>query len=147
MSALRTAPPLTMRNPEGFNTYRNVTVEVRRSSNQPYRGETAEARVFNYNMLPVPVEPGKTYLVSVDRDTVRMSGAQIVGGEVQSLSPGKGPLLVVALTDLELSVVVDGEKKEVKMDRGDVQWDPAEFRFKLTNPGRNPARFVALEFK
>ncbi len=136
-----------MRNPEGFNTYRNVTVEVLRSSNQPYSGETAEARVFNYNMLPLPVEPGKTYLVSVDRDTIRMSGVQIVGGESQSLSAGKGPLLIVAITDLELSTVADGERKEVKMDRGEVRWDPAAFRHRLSNPGRSPARFVALEFK
>ncbi len=136
-----------MRNPEGFNTYRSVTVEIRRRSNQPYRGETAAARVFNYNMLPLPVEPGKTYLVFLDRDTVRMSGVQIVGGESQALSPGKGPLLVVAITDLELTAVVDGEKKEVRMNRGEVLWDPVEFRHKLINPGRSPARFVALEFK
>ncbi len=136
-----------MRNPEGFNTYRSVTVEIRRKSNQPYNYPYTGSSVANYNMLPLPVEPGKTYLVSVDRDTVRMSGVQIVGGEFQSLSSGKGPLLIVAITDLELSATVDGEKKEVKMDRGEVLWDPAAFRHKLTNPGRSPARFVALEFK
>lgn len=136
-----------MRNPEGFTRYRNITVELRKNSKQPYSYPATGSSVADYNMLPVPVEPGKTYLVSVDRDTVRMSGVQIVGGESQALSPGKGPLLIVAITDLELSASVDGEKKEVKMDRGDVQWDPAEFRLKLTNPGRNPARFVALEFK
>ena len=136
-----------MRNPEGFNTYRNITVEIRKNSKQPYNYPLTGSSVADYNMLPVPVEPGKTYHVSVDRDTVRMSGVQMVGGESQSLSPGKGPLLIVAITDLELSAVVDGEKKEVKLDRGEVRWDPAEFRYKLTNPGRIPARFVALEFK
>jgi len=136
-----------LRNPEGFTIYRNLTVELRKSSKQPYGYPVTGSSVADYNMLPIPVEPGKTYLVVVDRDTVKMSGVQIVGGESQSLSPGKGPLLIVAITDLELSATVDGEKREIKMSRGETQWDPSEFRVKLTNLGRNPARFVALEFK
>ncbi len=136
-----------MRNPEGFTKYRNLTVEILKSSRQTPVHPWPAGSIGDYTMLPIPVEPGKTYLVAVDRDSVRMSGVQIVGGESQSLSPGKGPLLIVAITDLELSAVVDGEEKGIKMGRGEARWDPAEFRHKLTNLGRSPAHFVALEFK
>ncbi len=136
-----------MRNPEGFGTYRNITVEIRKDSKQPNRYPYTESSVADYDALPLPLEPGKSYVVGLDRDTVVMRGIQILPGESQSVNAGKGPLLIVAITDLELSAVAAGEKKELEMDRGEVQWDPAEFRHKLTNPGRSPARFVALEFK
>jgi hypothetical protein len=136
-----------LRNPEGLATYRNVTVEIRKDSKQPYSYPRTEASILDYNMLPLPVEPGKSYVVSLDRDTVRMTGVQILPSETQSFPAGQGPLLVVALTDLELSATVEEGKKEVRMKRGEVQWEPREFRHKLTNPGREPVRFVVLEFK
>jgi ribosomal protein L25 (general stress protein Ctc) len=136
-----------MRNPEGLATYRNITVEVRKPSTQPYRYPYTGSSVADYDALPLPVEPGKSYVVSLDRDTVRMTGVQILPSETQSFPAGQGPLLVVALTDLELSATVEEGKKEVRMKRGEVQWEPREFRHKLTNPGREPVRFVVLEFK
>ncbi len=136
-----------MRNPEGFATYHNITVEIRRRSTQPYRYPYTGESVANYTMLPLPVEPGKTFLVSLDRDTVKLSGVQILPGESQTVKLGKQPVLVVAVNDLELSYTVEGERKEIKVERGDTGWDPPEFREKLTNTGREPARFVVMEFK
>jgi hypothetical protein len=136
-----------IRNPEGFATYHNVTVEIRKRSRQPYSYPYTGESVANYNMLPLPVEPGKTFLVSLDRDTVRISGVQILPGESETVRTGRQPILVVAVSDLDLSATVKGEKRDVKVGRGDTGWDPPEFREKLTNTGREPARFVVMEFK
>jgi quercetin dioxygenase-like cupin family protein len=136
-----------LRNPEGFTTYRSILVEIRRNSKMPYVYPATQTSFYDANALPPPLEPGKSYVVSLDRDTVRMTGVHILPSETQSFPAGQGPLLVVALTDLELSATVEEGKKEVRMKRGEVQWEPREFRHKLTNPGREPVRFVVLEFK
>lgn len=136
-----------MRNPEGFTTYHSIMVEIRKRSKMPYVYPMTETAFYDANMLPPALEPGKTHQVTLDRDTVRLKGVYILPGESETVKTGKRPILVVAVSDLELSATVDGEKKDVKVERGSTGWNPPEFREKLTNTGREPARFVVMEFK
>jgi hypothetical protein len=85
-----------------------------------------------------------SYQAVLDRDTVRASSVQILPGESMQVSKGFGPLLVVALEDVELKAEGGGAVKYV---RDQVLWDPEAFKRKLTNTASSPARFVVLEFK
>jgi oxalate decarboxylase/phosphoglucose isomerase-like protein (cupin superfamily) len=55
--------------------------------------------------------------------------------------------LVVSLTDYELrSDVVGKGNKTMQQKAGDVSWVPGGFTHVLTNSGKQPARFITLEF-
>ena len=71
---------------------------------------------------------------------------QLLGGISKELhSTGVGALMV-AITDLNLFRQQDGESKELRLSKGDVQWfSGAAPTFK--NPDKEPARFVLLKMK
>jgi len=133
-----------LRNPEGMITHRNITVEIRRNSEQPYAYPATIESLQDYDVVPPPLDHRVTYQAVLDRDTVRASRVQILPGESLVVAKVGGPLLVVPLEDLELKA----EGGETAAYRGDdVLWDPNAFHRKLTNTASLPARFVLLEFK
>jgi hypothetical protein len=71
---------------------------------------------------------------------------QLVGGGSKELhSTGVGALMV-AITDLSLLLQKDGESKELRLSKGNVQWFPGAAP-SLKNQDKEPARFVVLEMK
>lgn len=133
-----------LRNPEGLGTYRNFTVEIIKNSEQPYTYPATLEYAMDYDVVPPPTDSRVSYQAVLDRDTVRASNVQILPGESMMVIKGTGPVLVVALEDLELKA----EGREIqKVRRDDVLWDPEAFKRKLTNTGSFAARFILLEFK
>jgi hypothetical protein len=133
-----------LRNPEGLGTHRNITVEMLKGSEQPYNYPSTPQSRQDYDVVPPPVDSHVSYQAVLDRDTLRASSVQILPGESMVVAKGFGPLLVVALEDLELEP--EGGQM-VKHNRDDVLWDPEPFRRKLTNISSRPARFIMLEFR
>ena len=135
------------RNAEGFATYRNYTVEILKPSGQPYSYPQTEASVFDYDVLPFAMEPEKTGVASLDRDTVRMTRYQIRPGESLPPRSPAGRALLIALSDVQLDEKVSGDETEERSySAGDAQWFEG-VGHPLTNTGKEPARFIVLEFK
>ena len=60
----------------------------------------------------------------------------------------KGPHLVVAITDLHIRNDVEGKQPaDIEAKKGDINWVPGGFKHSVTNVGKEPARFVTIEFK
>ena len=56
--------------------------------------------------------------------------------------------MIVALTDLHLKSDVTGENsKDIQLKAGDVLWINAAAQHRLSNLGKQPARFVVVEFR
>ena len=71
---------------------------------------------------------------------------QLLGGDSRELhSTGMGALMI-AITDLSLLLRKDGEAKELRLSKGDVQWFPGSVP-SFKNQDKEPARFVVLEMK
>jgi len=135
------------RNAEGFSTYRAYTVEILKQSGQPYSYPQTVESVYDYDVLPYAMEPEKTGVASLDRDTVRMTRYQIRPGESLAPRTPAGPALLIALSDVQLDEKVSGEKTEERSySAGDAQWFEG-VGHQLTNTGKEPARFIVLEFK
>jgi quercetin dioxygenase-like cupin family protein len=135
------------RNAEGFSSFRNYTVEILKKGSQPYSYPQTEASVYDYDVLPWPIEANKTYITSLDRDTVRMLRCQIRPGENLPPRASAGPALLIALTDVQLDEKVSDEQTEGRSySAGDAQWFSGAGH-QLTNTGKEPAQFIVLEFK
>ena len=58
-----------------------------------------------------------------------------------------GPHLIVAITDLNLQSDVAGKGiSKVELKAGDLRWVPGGLTHTLMNSGKQPAKFVTLEF-
>ena len=136
-----------IRNAEGFATYRAYTVEILKQSAQPYSYPPTVESVYDYDVLPFAMEPEKTGVTSLDRDTVRMLRYQIRPGESLPPHSTAGPALLIALTDAQLDEKVSEEQTEaLTYTAGDAQWFSG-VGHQLTNTGKDPAQFIVLEFK
>ena len=60
----------------------------------------------------------------------------------------KGPHLVIAVSNLKLrNESVGKQPTEISLPAGDIKWVPSGFTHSVTNVGKEPARFVTIEFK
>jgi hypothetical protein len=81
------------------------------------------------------------------KDGVRVSEVNLEPGAVVPSHHHDGPHVLVALTDLDLRSDVEGMgPMPGKFKSGDIKWLPGDYTHTLTNVGKNPARFVTLEF-
>jgi quercetin dioxygenase-like cupin family protein len=81
------------------------------------------------------------------RDDVRVSEIDLQPGGVIPKHEHVGPQLVVALTDLELSTAVEGKApRTVTQKASEFKWLPGGYKHTLTNLGKQPAKYITLEF-
>jgi len=80
-------------------------------------------------------------------DGVRVAETELQPGATIPRHHHSGPHLLVALSDLDVRSDVEGMgPMPGKFKSGDVKWLPGGYTHTLTNVGKNPARFVTLEF-
>ena len=122
--------------------FRNVTIELLKDEeahkNPPYKwDEERGLNVFN----------GGTQHILFVQDGVRVSEVDLQPGGIIPRHHHNGPHLVVAITDLELRSDVEGQGQMLaKIKSGDLKWVAGGFTHTVANIGKQPAKFIALEF-
>ncbi len=138
---------MQFRNDETAVTHRDITVEIKKKTRQPYDYFKSDYYSNDYDIVPPPLDSLHTYTTTLNRDTVRMSEAQILPGENWKMPEGQFPFLVIAENDLELRDAKDKSADPLLIRETGVAWSPAAFRGPVVNVSSQPARFVLLEFK
>lgn len=123
--------------------FRNVTIEFLKDEearkNPPLRWD--EERGLN-------VLHGGTQEILFVQNGVRVSEVELQPGGMMPRHHHAGPHLLVAVSDLEVRSDVEGKgPMPGHFKSGDVKWLPGGYTHSLTNVGKNPARFVTLEFR
>jgi quercetin dioxygenase-like cupin family protein len=121
--------------------FRNVTIELMQdaeSRKNPYKWDEDRAlHVFNKG----------TQDVMFAKDGVRVSEFELQPGGMVPSHRHNGPVLMVAVNNLELHNDLQGQKPAmVDLKSGEVKWFNAGFTHSLMNPGKSAAKFVTLEF-
>ena len=116
--------------------FRNVTVEFLKAPST--RGE--EDRGLH-------VLQGGTQEILFVKDGVRASLVELQPGGMIPSHHHTGPHLLVAVSDLEVRSDVEGQgPMPGHFKSGDLKWLPGGYTHTLTNVGKQPAKFVTLEF-
>jgi hypothetical protein len=135
---------VSLRNPRN-DPYRAMIVEIMQGDDSRNRVRDPSLAPFAQKVGP-GVDPHVSYVTTLTKTSVEILNVQLLSGDSRDLhSTGVGALMV-AMTDLNLLRQQDGQSKELRLSKGEVQWFPgAAPAFK--NPGKEPARFVLLEMK
>jgi quercetin dioxygenase-like cupin family protein len=121
--------------------FRNVTVELiqdeKLQQTPPHWPEENGEKTFS---------GGRSKILFV-KDGVRVSEVNLDPGATIPSHHHDGPHLLIAVTDLDIRSDVEGMgPMPGKFKSGDIKWLPGGYTHTLTNVGKNPARFVTLEF-
>jgi quercetin dioxygenase-like cupin family protein len=91
---------------------------------------------------------GGTKDIMFVQDGVRVSELDLQPGGVIPKHHHAGPHLVVAVTDLDLRSDVEGKPATLRvLKAGDIAWIEGGYTHIVTNLGKQPAKFIALEFQ
>ena len=135
---------VSLRNPRS-EPYRAMIVEIMQGDESRNRLRDPSLDPFAQKLGP-GVDPHVSYVTTLTKTSVEIMNVQLLGGDSRELhSTGMGALMV-AITDLSLLLRKDGEAKELRLSKGDVQWFPGAVPL-LKNQDKEPARFVVLEMK
>ena len=125
------------------NSFRNVTVELMKDEQArkmppPKWDEERGVDVFD----------GGTKDILFVKDGVRVSQIELQPGAMIPSHHHKGPHLLIAISDLDVRSDVQGQgPMPGHFKSGDVKWLPGGYTHTLMNVGKNPAKFVTLEFQ
>ncbi len=121
--------------------FRNVTIEILDDAN--LRNSTAkwdEDRGFD-------ILQGGTKQVLFVKDGIRVTEFELQPGGVVPMHYHAGPHLLVAVSDLEIRSDVQGQgPMRGDLKSGESKWLPGNYSHSITNTGKQPAKFVTLEF-
>ena len=122
--------------------FRNVTIELlqdeqaRKNPPPPWDEERG-----------LEVHHNGTQDILFVKDGVRASEFELQPGGMVHKHHHVGPHLVVAVSDIELRSDVEGKGSSVsKLKSGEVMWLKGGYTHSLMNVGKNPAKWVTLEF-
>jgi len=122
--------------------FRNVTIELLQDeaahkTPPPAWDEDRGLHVFT----------GGTQDIMFVQDGVRVSEIELQPGATVPSHHHSGPHLVVAITDLDVRSDIEGKAPiAAQMKSGDIKWLAGNYTHTLTNTGKQPAKFVTLEF-
>jgi quercetin dioxygenase-like cupin family protein len=120
---------------------RNITVELLQGDKAPHNASTLDGD------RGLQVLPGGTRQILFVKDGVSASEIELQAGGSIPRHHHTGPHLVVALTDLDLRSNIDGKAPiSAHIKSGEAQWIKGGVTHTLTNVGKQPAKFVTLEF-
>ncbi len=151
-------PPADVKLADGDTRFAagNFAHIARNLSDQPFRNVTIELmQDEKLRQAPShwPEESGeKTFAggsskILFVKDGVRVSEVNLAPGAIVPSHHHDGPHLFVAVSDLDLRSDVDGiGPMPGQFKAGDIKWLPGGYTHTLTNVGKNPARFVTVEF-
>jgi oxalate decarboxylase/phosphoglucose isomerase-like protein (cupin superfamily) len=121
--------------------FRNVTIEILEDAT--LRDSTAkwdEDRALD-------ILQGGTRQILFVKDAIRVSEVELQPGAMIPKHHHTGPHLLVAVSDLDLRSDVDGQgPMPAHFKSGDSKWLPGNYSHTVTNTGKQPAKFVTLEF-
>ncbi len=151
-------PPVDVKLADGDTRFTpgNFAHIARNLSDQPFRNVTSELRQdekLRQTPSHWPEEsgektfPGGRSKILFVKDGVRVSEVNLEPSAVVPSHHHDGPHLLVAVSDLDVRSDVEGMgPMPGKFKAGDVKWLPGGYTHTLTNVGKNPARFVTVEF-
>jgi quercetin dioxygenase-like cupin family protein len=123
--------------------FRNVTIEFL----QDDKAHRAPSAPWDEERGLHILEGGTQHIMFV-QDGVRVSEVDLQPGGMVPKHHHSGPHLLVAVTDLELENDVAGKGTlQINLKAGDIKWVPGGFTHTLMNAGKQPAKFVILEFR
>jgi quercetin dioxygenase-like cupin family protein len=122
--------------------FRNVTIEL-------LQDETLRQKPSHWGATESGEKtfPGGSSRILFVKDGVRVSEINLEAGATVPSHHHDAAHLIVALTDLDLRSDIEGKASmSSQVKAGDVRWVPGGYTHTLTNTGKDPARFVAVEF-
>jgi quercetin dioxygenase-like cupin family protein len=126
----------------GSMPFRNVTIELLqdgkdRTTPPPKWDEERGLQVLHRG----------TQEILLVKDGARVSEIELQPGGMIPSHHHNGPHLVVAITDLDLRSDIEGRPPTpAQLKSGDLKWMPGGYTHTLTNVGKQPAKFVTVEF-
>jgi quercetin dioxygenase-like cupin family protein len=120
--------------------FRNVTIEILEDAalrNSPSKWDEERA---------LDILQGGTKQILFVKDNIRVSEIELQPGGVIPKHDYTGPHLLVAVTDLDISSNAEGQRQPAHLKSGDSKWIPGGYAQTVTNVGKQPIKFVTLEF-
>jgi hypothetical protein len=156
-------PPITVNLKDGQTAFTPATFAhlVREPTDQPFRNVTIE--ILEDESLRkstahwdedrgLDILANGTKQILFVKDGIRVTEFELQPGATVPKNHYTGPHLLVAINDLDLRENDPGSDVEGQgrmpshFKSGDSKWLPGNYSTTLTNTGRNPAKFVTLEF-
>jgi len=125
--------------------FRNLTIEILDDEN--LRNSAANGNFKWDEDRALETFPGGTQQILFVKDAIRASEFELQPGAAVPKHDYTGPHLLVAVSDLDISGNVEGPRPiPTHLKSGDSKWIPGGYSQTLTNVGKQPAKFVTLEF-
>lgn len=122
--------------------FRNVTIELL----QDQKARTARPPKWDEER-GLHILHGGTQEILFVKDGARVSEIELQPGGMIPSHHHKGPHLVVAVSDLDLRSDIEGRSPmPSQLKSGESKWVPGGYTHTLTNIGKQPAKFVTIEF-
>jgi mannose-6-phosphate isomerase-like protein (cupin superfamily) len=122
--------------------FRNITIEL------PQAEQALKSRSARWDEeRGLQILHGGTQDILFVKDGVRVTDFELQPGGMVHKHHHVGPYLVVAVTDIELRNDVEGKgSSTIQLKSGEVLWLEGRHTHSLMNAGRNPAKWITLEF-
>ena len=138
----------TLRNNRGLDRVRQIYVEILRPAPSGNAVKDFLDDYYESQRVNPPVMAEASYLQEAYFFRTFLTRQQILPGEKSERRRWDHDHLVIALTDLKLKNEVEGEPaRAVEMKKGEVRWVEGGYTHRLTNEGKEPARFVTVELR
>ncbi len=154
VNSVKDKPPVTLKLQDGETRFSPATFAhtVRNVTDRPFRNVTIEiledatlrnstAKWDEDRALDILV--GGTRQILFVKDGIRVSEVELQPGAVVPKHDYTGPHLLVAVSDLDISSNVEGP---AHFKSGDSKWLPGGYSQTVTNVGKQPIKFITLEF-
>lgn len=126
----------------GDTPFRNVTIELM----QDEKAHTAPPAHWDEDRGLKALNAGTQEILFV-KDNARVSEIELQPGGVIPSHHHNGPHLVVAISDIDLRSDIEGRASTpAPLKSGDIKWVPGGYTHTVTNVGKQPAKFVTVEF-
>jgi len=158
INAVKDKPPINRKFQDGETGFASATFAhiARNLSDQPFRNVTVEvledetlrnstAKWDEDRGLDI-LEGGSKEIVMV-KDGIRVTEFELQPGGVVPMHHHPGPHLLIAVSDLDIRSNVPGQgPMPVHFKSGEAKWFPRNYSHTVTNTGKQPAKFVTLEW-
>jgi|SRR5580658_273226 hypothetical protein len=158
INAVKDKPPVTVKLQDGQTGFTPATFAhiASNRTDQPFRNVTIE--IVDDEALRTSTAkwdedrgletfPGGTKQILFVKDGIRVTEFELQPGSVTPRHHYTGPHLLVAVSDLDIRSDVEGQgPMPGHFKSGDSKWLPGNYSHTVTNTGKQPAKFVTLEF-
>jgi hypothetical protein len=153
VNAVKDKPPTTIKLEDGQITFASATFAhiAHNQTGQPFRNVTIEIVADESLRHSTPhwdedraleTFPGGTQQIFFVKDAIRASEFELQPGASVPARPGSGPVLLIAVNDLDISA----SPTPSHLDSGTSAWLTQGLKRPIVNPAHTQAKFVTLEF-